>query len=282
MIIVGEKINVTTRRLGQAMKDRDPKPIEDMAREQEKSGATYLDINIGPASKDGPELMEWLVKTVQEVVDLPLSLDTTNAAAIDAGLAVHKGKALINSASGAPDRMHSMLELAGKYESNVIGLTMTEKGIPRDANERMVIAYDIIMAAAEHNVPVENIFLDPLILPVSVAQNQAMEGIESVKMFKQLNDPAPKTIVGLSNISNNKKTPDLTKKILDRVYLIMLVEAGLDAAIMDPLDEELVETARSLPQELSSRINELEQDPILSRAVKIFQNEILYADSFVD
>ena len=146
----------------------------------------------------------------------------------------------------------------------------------------MVIAYDIIMAAAEHNVPVENIFLDPLILPVSVAQNQAMEGIESVKMFKQLNDPAPKTIVGLSNISNNKKTPDLTKKILDRVYLIMLVEAGLDAAIMDPLDEELVETARSLPQELSSRINELEQDPILSRAVKIFQNEILYADSFVD
>ena len=282
MIIVGEKINVTTRRLGQAMKDRDPKPIEDMAREQEKNGATYLDINIGPASKDGPELMEWLVKTVQDVVDLPLSLDTTNVAAIDAGLAVHKGKALINSASGAPDRMHSMLELAGKYESNVIGLTMTEKGIPRDANERMVIAYDIIMAAAEHNVPIENIFLDPLILPVSVAQNQAMEGIESVKMFKQLNDPAPKTIVGLSNISNNKKTPDLTKKILDRVYLIMLVEAGLDAAIMDPLDEELVETARSLPQELSSRINELEQDPILSRAVKIFQNEILYADSFVD
>ncbi len=280
MIIVGEKINVISKELGAAMKNRDPKPIEAMAREQEKNGATYLDINIGPATKDGPERMEWLVKTVQDVVDLPLSLDTTNIAAMEAGLAAHRGKALINSASGAPDRMHSMLELAGKYNANVIGLTMTEKGIPRDANERMVIAYDIMMAAGEHDVPIENIFLDPLILPVSVAQNQAMEGIESVKMFKQLNDPPLKTIVGLSNISNG--APDKTKTVLDRVYLIMLVEAGLDAAIMDPLDKELAETARSLPQDLGLRIEELQKETALSRAVKIFQNEILYAHSFVD
>ena len=280
MIIVGEKINVISKEIGAAMKNRDPKPIIEMAKAQVDGGANYLDINIGPASKDGPQRMEWLVKTVQEAVDVPLSLDTTNLEAMEAGLKAHRGKALINSASGAPDRMHSMLGLAGKYNANVIGLTMTEKGIPRDANERMVIAYDIMMAAAEHDVPLENIFLDPLILPVSVAQNQAMEGIESVKMFKQLNDPPLKTIVGLSNISNG--TPDETKPILDRAYLVMLVEAGLDAAIMDPLDEELAKIARSLPQELPARVDELKNETVLSRAVKIFHNEMLYAHSFID
>lgn len=279
MIIVGEKINVISKEIGGAMRARDPKPIEDMAKAQVAGGANYLDINIGPASKDGPELMEWLVGTVQAVVDVPLSLDTTNAEAMEAGLKAHKGQALINSASGAPDRMHTMLALAGKYNANVIGLTMTEKGIPRDANERMVIAYDIMMAAAEHGVPMENIFLDPLILPVCVAQNQAMEGIESIRMFKQLNDPPLKTIVGLSNISNG--TPDETKPVLDRVYLIMLSEAGLDAAIMDPLDVELSTVAASLPQDLPTRLGEIGGDP-LSRAVKIFQNDMLYAHSFMD
>ncbi len=280
MIIVGEKINVISKEIGAAMKNRDPKPIVEMAKAQVEGGANYLDINIGPASKDGPQRMEWLVKTVQEAVDVPLSLDTTNLEAMEAGLKAHKGKALINSASGAPDRMHSMLTLAGKYNANVIGLTMTEKGIPRDANERMVIAYDIMMAAGEHDVPLENIFLDPLILPVSVAQSQAMEGIESVKMFKQLNDPPLKTIVGLSNISNG--TPDETKPVLDRAYLVMLVEAGLDAAIMDPLDEGLAKVARSLPQELPARVDELKNETVLSRAVKIFHNEMLYAHSFID
>jgi 5-methyltetrahydrofolate corrinoid/iron sulfur protein methyltransferase len=279
MIIVGEKINVISKEIGGAMKARDPKPIEAMAKAQVAGGANYLDINIGPASKDGPALMEWLVKTVQASVDVPLCLDTTNAEAMEAGLKVHQGKALINSASGAPDRMHTMLALAGKYKANVIGLTMTEKGIPRDANERMVIAYDIMMAAAEHDVPFEDIYLDPLILPVSVAQNQAMEGVESIRMFKQLNDPPLKTIVGLSNISNG--TPDQTKAVLDRVYLVLLAEAGLDAAIMDPLDEELAATARSLPHELAARQADLEVEP-LSRAVKIFNNDMLYAHSFVD
>lgn len=262
------------------MKARDPKPIVAMAKAQAAGGATYLDINIGPASKDGPQLMQWLVETVQDAVDLPLSLDTTNAEAMEAGLKVHKGRALINSASGAPDRMHSMLALAGKYDANVIGLTMTETGIPRDANERMVIAYDIVMAAAEHGVAAENIFLDPLILPVCVAQNQAMEGIEAIRMFKQLNDPPCRTIVGLSNISNG--SPAETKTVLDRVYLIMLVEAGLDAAIMDPLEEELAAAARSLPESLADSFSELQNETSLARAVKIFQNDMLYAHSFMD
>ncbi len=281
MIIIGEKINVISKEIGGAMRERNPEPIQAMAKAQVDAGANMLDINIGPAKKDGAELMPWLVKTVHAVVDVPLSLDTTNVEALEAGLKVHdKGMALINSASGAPDRLQPMLGLAAKYNANVIGLTMTETGIPRDANERMVIACDIMMAAQELNITPERLFFDPLILPISVAQNQAMEGIEAIRMFKQLNDPPFRTTVGLSNISNN--TPDKTKTVLDRAYLTLLVEAGLDSAIMDPLDEELVTTAKSLPQELDQRLAEMESDEILSRAHKIFKDEMLYAHSFVD
>ncbi len=259
MLVVGEKINVINIEIGKAMKERNAEPIVALAKAQLDGGADILDINIGPASKDGHELMPWLVETVQGAVECRLSLDTTNVKAIEAGLKVHKGKALINSASGEPERMTNMLGLAGRYGSDVIGLAMTEKGIPDDINERTAIAYEIVAACGEHNVPLENLFLDPLILPVSVAQNKALEGIEAVRMFRQLNDPPLKTIVGLSNISNG--TPDETKAVLDRVYLVMLMEAGLSAAIMDPLDKELIACVR---------------------AVKIFRDEMLYAHSFID
>lgn len=259
MLVVGERINVISIEIGTAMRERNPEPIIAMAKAQLKGSADILDVNIGPASKDGHELMPWLVETIQGAVDCRLSLDTTNAAAMEAGLKAHKGKPLINSASGEPERMNSMLGLAGKYKADVIGLAMTEKGIPADANERVAIAYDIVTACGEHGVPLENLYLDPLILPVSVAQDKAMAGIEAVKMFQQLNEPPLKTIVGLSNISNS--TPAETKPLLDRVYLVMLMEAGLSAAIMDPLDKDLIATLR---------------------AVKIFHNEMLYAHSFMD
>lgn len=280
MLIIGEKINVISKEIGGAMRERNPGPIQEMAKAQADAGANLLDINIGPAKKDGAELMPWLVETVQAAVDLPLSLDTTNVTAMEEGLKVHKGTALINSASGAPDRLHTMLGLAEKYDANVIGLTMTEKGIPRDANERMVIAVDIMTAAMEHGITPERLFFDPLILPISVAQNQAMETVEAIRMFKQLSDPPFMTTCGLSNISNG--TPDKTKTVLDRAYLILLAEAGLDSAIMDPLDEALATCAKSIPDELPQRLSEMEQDEIMARANKIFHDEMLYAHSFVD
>lgn len=280
MLIIGEKINVISIEIGGAMRERNPGPIQALAKAQVEAGADILDVNIGPATKDGAELMPWLVRIIQEVVDVPLSLDTSNNKAMEEGLKVHRGRALINSASGAPDRLHSMLGLAEQYDANVIGLTMTEKGIPRDANERMVVACDIMMAAQEHNITPERLFLDPLILGVSVAQQQAMEGVEAIRMFKQLSDPPFRTTVGLSNISNT--TPDKTKVVLDRVYMILLAEAGLDSAIMDPFDEELVRAAKAIPHDLPRLLAELEEDEVSARAVKIFKNEMLYAHSFVD
>lgn len=259
MLAIGEKINVMSKTIGPAMKNREAKPIQELAVTQVEGGANMLDINIGPATKSGPEMMEWLVKIVQEVVDVPLSLDTTNAAAMEAGLKVHKGQALINSASGEKERLESMLSLAAKYESKVIGLTLTEAGIPRDANERTAIAVDIMTACMEKGVPLENLYLDPLILPIGVAQAQAMEVIEAIKMFKQLNDPPLKTVVGLSNIYNG--CPVEVHGLLIRTYLIMLMTVGLDAAILDPLDKELMNTLKT---------------------VKIYQNEILYCHSYLD
>ncbi len=258
MLAIGEKINVISRKIGLAMKEKDPEPIVKMAKAQVEAGANMLDINIGPGTKDGPGRMEWLVKTVQEVVDVPCSLDSLNPEAIEAGLKVHKGQALINSTNGEKERLDTFLPLAKQYDAKIIGLTMT-KGIPRDAAERAAIAVDILTASMEHNVPVENIYLDPLVLPIKVAQNQAEEVFEAIKLFKQLNDPPFKTVVGLSNTSNG--IVGETKSRIDRVYLAMLMAIGLDAAIMDPLDKELMNTLKTCD---------------------VFRGDILYAESYLD
>ncbi len=259
MLIIGEKINIMSRTIGPAMKERKAKPIQELAKAQVEGGAGMLDINIGPATKGGPEMMEWLVKTVQEVVDVPLSLDTTNSEAMEAGLRAHKGQAMINSASGEKERMESMLSLAGKYNAKVIGLTLSEGGIPRDASERCIIAADILGAAAVHGVPAEDLYLDPLILPIGVAQQQAIEVLEAIKMFKQLSDPPPKTVVGLSNTSNG--SPKEIQSILNRTYLVMLANCGLDAAIADAMDKDLMDAVKT---------------------IAVFNNEVLYCHSYLE
>ncbi len=259
MLVIGEKINIMSKSLGPAMKERNAEPIIEMAKKQVERGANMLDINIGPATKDGLALMEWLVTTVQGVVDVPLSLDTTNVDAMEAGLKVHKGQAMINSASGEPERLEKMMSLASQYNAKIIGLTLTEKGIPRDANERVTVAVDILTKAMEKGVPPENLYLDPIIMPVGVAQKDFVEIFEALRMFKQLNDPPVKTVVGLSNASNS--LPPKIKPLIDRTLLVMLMACGLDAAILDPLDKDLM--------------NALKTSLVL-------KNEILYCHSYLD
>lgn len=259
MIVIGEKINVMSKKLGAAMEAREPGPILEMAKAQVQSGANYLDLNIGPATKGGPELMEWLVTTIQNEIDIPLCLDTTNAEAMEAGLRVHKGKAFINSASGEPERLEKMMSLAAKYKAKIIGLCLSAEGIPRDANERVAVAAEIMAKAMEYNVPNEDLYLDPLILPVAVAQKDALEVFESIRMFKQLADPPPMTVVGLSNVSNSA-SPNV-KGWLDRVLLSMLMACGLDAAICNPLDTELMKTLKT---------------------ASVLRNEVLYSGSFLE
>ncbi len=257
MLVIGEKVNVINTKIGQAMKDRDPGPVLEMAKKQVDAGANMLDINIGQA-KDGPERMAWLVQTIQAEIDIPCCLDSMNPAAIEAGLKVHKGQALINSVNGLPDKMEAYFPLAAQYNAQIIGLTMMN-GIPRDANERAAIAVDIMTGAMTYGVPVENIYFDPLILPVKVAQEQALQVFEAIKLFRQLNDPPLKTVVGLSNISNGLTGE--AKSLIDSTMLCTLLTLGLDAAIMDPNDKMLIDTLKT---------------------VEVFQGNILYADSYLD
>lgn len=244
MLIIGEKLSIIAKRVREAMMKKDKGPIQDIAISQWKAGAGMIDANIGPAEDGGEDLMQWMVTTIQEVVPLPVCLDTTNYKAIQAGLAVHNnqwGKPLINSTSNDPERF-PMLELAAKNNSQIIGLAVGKGGLPADAEERSVIAAEIMARAAEYGVPLEDLYLDPLVLQVATSQSHALQAIKAVKMFQELNDPPMKTVAGLSNVSNG--CPKQLRPILNNHFLSLLIYEGLTAVIADP--HEIVPTVKTI------------------------------------
>ena len=274
MLVIGEKINIMSKTIGPAMKERDAGPIREMALRQVEGGADILDINLGPATKGGPEMMEWVVQVVQETVpDTRLCLDTMNPLAMEAGLRVCKLQAVINSTSAERARLETFLPLAKTYEAEIIGLCMTEKGVSRDANERVEAAMAIMAALMEFDVPLDRLYLDPLLLPVGVAQQQAVEAAEAIAMFGHLNEPPLKTTVGLSNIYNG--CPEHVKSPMAAALLAILIPAGLSSAIMDPNDDLQMLVARTDPAELA-----LSEE--LAKSMAVLRNETLYCDSYLD
>lgn len=264
MLIVGENISVTSKVVGDSLRNKDPEPIINMAKAQKEAGAHYVDINIGPATKSGEELMQWIVTTIQNAVDIPLALDTKNISAIEAGLQVHKGTAMINSVTGDQDKLEALMPLAKKYNAKIVGIALNEKGVPPDVDSRIEIIMNIVNSALEHGVPLKDLYLDPIVLPVAVLQEQVFNCIEGLKAFKQLKDlmelpEEPKTIVGLSNVSQS--SPPELKSLINRTYLTILLSHGLDSAIMDPLDRELMGAVKTFD---------------------ILTNRILYAHSYLD
>lgn len=244
MLIIGEKLSIIARRVRDAMLNRDKGPIQDIATTQWKAGAGMIDANIGPAEDSGESLMEWMVTTIQEVVPLPICLDTTNYSAIEAGLKVHNnewGRPLINSTSNDPERF-PMLELAAKYNTLIIGLTVGKGGLPADAEERAAIAAEIMARTMEYGVPLEDLYLDPLVLQIATSQDHALKVIKAIRMFQELNDPPMKTVVGLSNISNG--CPKQLRPILNNYFFSLLMYEGLTAAIADP--QELAPTVKTI------------------------------------
>jgi 5-methyltetrahydrofolate corrinoid/iron sulfur protein methyltransferase len=243
MLIIGENIHIISPKVKSAVEGKDGQFIQDLASRQVRHGAGMLDMNIGPQRKRGVEVMEWIVDTVQTVTEVPLSLDTTNAAAIEAGLKKVKRQAMINSTSCDPERLESMMPLAAKYGARIIALTMGKSGIPTTADARVEMAMEILVPKAmELGIPMGNLYLDPLVLTVNGTQNHAPETLNAVRFFKQLADPPPMTVVGLSNISNS--VPNEGRSLINRTYLVMLMAAGLDSAIADPLDEKQNEFIR--------------------------------------
>lgn len=236
MIVISERINGLFISVGKAIDRRDAKFIQELALHQVDLGAEILDINTGPGRDDGPEAMRWLVETVQEVADLPLCIDTPGRKTMLAGVEACTNPLVINSTTAEAKKMEYLFPLAAEHDADIICLTMDERGVPNDADSRAEMAMLMMTTAMDHGVMPDRLFLDPLILPVAAAQDQGRKVIEALRMFQMLNDPAPRTVVGLSNISNGAKE----RSLLNRTLLAMLMGAGLSAAICDPEDQELM------------------------------------------
>lgn len=291
MILIGENLNVMSKKVGEALKQKDPGPVRAMAEAEAKAGMDMLDINLGPARKNGPELMEWVIRTVREVTDLSLSLDTTNVEAIEAGLRVHDGKPLINSISARPERMAALMPMAKKYSASFIGLTLGEEGIPRDANERGLLAAQIVAEAGTYGIAEEDIWLDPIVLPINTQQAQIQGCTEFVAMLSEL-FPGCKSTCGLSNASNG--IPAVLRGVMNRTYLIMLKRYGLYSAIVDAFDEELKAIAQGRRPEIEALVHRVmdgetidaaplsEEERGYVKTTKLLLGQSLYSDSWLE
>ncbi|VAW38060.1 5-methyltetrahydrofolate:corrinoid/iron-sulfur protein Co-methyltransferase [hydrothermal vent metagenome] len=251
---IAESINIMGKRSGSAMKERIPGPVQEMAREETEAGATYLDLNIGPARKDGTELMPWVVETVQNTVDTPLCLDTTNADAMTAGFQVVKNKtqAIMNSISAQPERMEKLIPVAAESGCNVIALLWGPDGMPRDSNERAAMAVDLMMALNEAGIPNEKILFDPIGTPITLGSDQIASGLEFMMMLQDI-APGAGSTVGLSNVSNG--VAEHLRKYLDRTYLIMLMKYGISTAIVNVYDSELMAICKGERQDLVDMVH---------------------------
>ena len=291
VVCVGENINIMSKTIGPAIKERRSELILEMARHEEKVGIDLLDLNIGPSRKAGEEVMDWLVREVQAAVKKPCSLDTTNPAAMEAGLKIHQGKALINSVSLQPERLEKVLPMAKTYHASVIGLLWGVEGMPRDANERASLAVDFIYQANNQGIPTEDIWIDPIVSPVSVEINQVLSCLEFMSMLKDI-APEAKSIVGLSNISNG--TPTHLRHYLNRAYLAMLMKYGVYSAIVDAYDQELLDLAKGKMPEIVRLVHRVMdgEEPDLKalspkevsyvKSTKVLLGKTLYSHSWLE
>jgi 5-methyltetrahydrofolate--homocysteine methyltransferase len=238
MLIIGEKINSSRKDIKEMVENKNKEFIQELARKQVEGGAQMLDLNIGTIRKGEPEDMKWLVKTVQEAVDVPLCIDSPNHEAIEAGLEVYdwrKGKALINSVTAEREKLELIFPLVKKYKCSVVALTMDERGIPQNSKERFKIADELIRALTNKGIPIEDIYIDPLTLPVSANIQNSNTVLETLKRIKD-SHPEVKTIIGLSNISYG--LPE--RKLVNQSFVVLAMAYGLDAAILDSTDRNLM------------------------------------------
>lgn len=305
MYIIAENIHVVSPAVAKAIEQRDAKFFQDMAVRQVDAGASAVDLNIGPQKREGEELLPWLVETVEEVVDVPLVFDTTNLNAIEAACkVVSKAQPIINSVSAKEESLEKVPLVAAEYNTRLIGLTMESGMIPVSADERVTIAIEkLIPRMLEVDFPMEDFIVDPLVLTVSGCQEYCPEFIEAVRMLKFAWDPAPKTNAGLSNVSN--AVPYDMRPLLNRVYQVMIMGAGVDMIIADPFDEDLMAFIRIVEERdestplgaslvtLHDRIAAMEDpqpddfdldDPdqeAIWKTVQILQNDVIYTDSYL-
>ena len=306
MYIIGENIHIISSQVKEALKDRDREFFKTLAKKQVDAGAQALDLNLGPRKKDWEEVFPWMVETVEAVVDVPLSFDSTNIMGIEAGLKkVTKAQPIINSTSAEEERLEKVPLLAKQYNAKLVALTMGKGGIPVSADERVMIALEkLIPRCLEIDFPVEDLIIDPLVLTVSGCQEYCPELLEAIRTLQYAWDPPPGISIGLSNVSN--AVPHANRPLLNQVYCAMVMGAGLQMMIADPLDDGLKETIRAIDERDSSspvgglhikiadRIAAMEEpqpedvdmsDPeqaAIWKTVQILLNKIIYADSYLE
>ncbi len=244
MIIFSERVNGMYRDIRGAIKERNKEVVREIAKIQIAGGADVLDINIGPVKGDPVENFVWLAETVHEVTDLPLSLDSAKAKVLAEAIprvkeALPDTHLVLNSCTAAPDYMDKLIPVAAEHGCSIIGLTMDQDGVPGNVEKRIECGATFLMTAMEAGIDIDNIYLDPITLPVNAAFKQQEFVIEAIRQLAIVNDPPPHFIVGLSNVSQKC----LKNHLLNRTFLVMCLASGLDAAIVDAEDSDLVEAA---------------------------------------
>lgn len=260
MILIGERINGMFKNVKQAIADKNKKEIQDLAVKQTEAGATYLDVNVGTAAADQEGTMAWLVETIQDVCSTPLSLDSQKPSVIAAGLKVANAEngIILNS---TPLNKKSDAEIFDKYvemakeagpKASIIALTMDKNGVPQDIDTRVAIAADLISKAMEIGFDSQRLFIDTIVLPVKVpnAQVQPSNTLTAMEQIRFLSDPAPHLTIGLSNLSQGASE----RGLINRIFLAMAISRGLDSAIVDVFDQNLMNAVATAEMLMNKQI----------------------------
>ncbi len=235
MIIIGELINASRKAIGAAIEAQDTDAIQQVAKDQSEAGADFIDVNAGIFVGKEPQYLKWLVQTVQEVTDTPCAIDSPDPAAIEAALNVHKGIPMINSISLEKERYDNLMPIVAGTDMKVIALCMSDEGMPQTVDDRLKIAEKLVNGLVQNNVSIENIFVDPLVQPLSVNDLFGLEFLNAIELIMKRFEGVH-TACGLSNISYGLPA----RKFMNQTFMAMAIARGLDGAIVNPLDKKMM------------------------------------------
>lgn len=305
-MLIGENLHIISKRTKEAIMERDESYVLDNIKKQYENGVKTIDLNIGPAKGKVEGSLKWLIELIGQKYDVDFSLDTTNISEMKEGFSTLKNpeNAFLNSSSADDEKLNITTEIASKYNSNLIALTMNaQTGIPKTPDERMELAMNIIDKTTSMEIDNSKVWIDPLILPICAAQEQAVVSLDTIRMIKESFDPEVKTIIGLSNISNG--CPNELRSLINRTFFALALGCGLDGAIVDALDVKTLEVyqviksqnARNSAEKMYIELyntmqnfgeiedikydkNDIEQHSIY-RSATILLNKEIYSHSFV-
>lgn len=236
MLIIAERINATRKSIREALERKDKAFFVEEARKQEKAGAHFIDVNAGTEATQEVENLPWLVECIQDEIQIPLCLDSANDVALEKALQVYrKNEVMINSFTVEEERIRAVLPKAKTYNALVVGLAMGKGSIPQSVEERMKLVAQLVEAVEDYGIEKSKLFIDPLVVPIGTDQNQGRMFLETIQKIK-ITYPEVRTVCGLSNVSFGMPN----RRLLNRAFMALCVGYGLDAAIIDPLDEELM------------------------------------------